>query len=495
MEAFARFIVRFRVAILVVSALMTLGAGALMTRLKVDTDFANYISPDDPIVQRVRQAGEVFGSSHTVVVLVESKDSFAPEIVQAIARLTKGFRNEPGVSSVMSLTNIVDIKKTASGLEVADLIPSQALGDPAALAEVKRYTQGKSSYSSFLVSADGQFTAIYINIAESAKKDEVAKRLRVVTETLWPEASRPAKVHFAGEPMIMNYLDRIIVQDMVVLVPLVVLLLLGILYFSFRTLRGVVLPMLAVLMATVVTFGIMGLAGSPLTIIAAIMPVVLISNGSAYGIHMLNFISLSYDQNRDSAGAVRVALGLVTVPIMNSAITTFIGFMSFVMGLLTIFESFGIYTAIGIAASLLFALTFIPAVVCCLKPPAASAKSGDEGATAATFLSRPLAAVAHMIHDHPRAVLAVAAATTLAAAPGIFRLQSDFDMLSFFKETSEPRQADALMTREFGGTMAYMIHVKGPVKDPLVLGEIYRLQKHLRHTLGSTRVNSRFASQ
>ena len=115
MEAFARFIVRFRVAILVVSALMTLGAGALMTRLKVDTDFANYISPDDPIVQRVRQAGEVFGSSHTVVVLVESKDSFAPEIVQAIARLTKGFRNEPGVSSVMSLTNIVDIKKTASG--------------------------------------------------------------------------------------------------------------------------------------------------------------------------------------------------------------------------------------------------------------------------------------------------------------------------------------------------------------------------------------------
>jgi len=491
MEAFANFVIRYRKAILVLSVVVTVGAGALMTRLTVDTDFSNFLSATDPVIKHSREVGNAFGSNYTAMVLVESEDSFAPEILRGINRLTRAYKDQPGVGSVISLTNVVDIKKTDSGLEVADLIPGEAtLDDPAALAELRRYTLSKSTYANFLVSPDARFTAIYVNIAESAPKGVVAKDLRNVTETLWPAADRPAKISYAGEPMVLNYLEHLIVRDMVVLVPLVLILLMGILYLSFRTLRGVVLPLLAVLMATVVTFGIMGLTATPLTIIAAIMPVVLLSNGSAYGIHMLNFISLNYGKTSDSAGAVQVALRQVAVPILLSAVTTFIGFISFVMGVLTLFHTFGIYTAIGIAASLVFALLFIPAVVCFLKPPSTTARAGGDGATAASFLNRPLTAVAHILCDHPRKVLAAVVLTAIALVPGIFRLQSDFDLLGFFSKQSEPRQADAVMTREFGGTMAYMVHMKGPVKDPLVLGEIYRLHKHMRQAIHSPLVNS-----
>jgi len=252
----------------------------------------------------------------------------------------------------------------------------------------------------------------------------------------------------------------------------------------------VVLPMSAVLMATVVTFGVMGLTGAPLTLIAAIMPVVLISNGSAYGIHMLNFISLSYAQAPDGPGAVRAALKLVTLPILLSAITTFIGFLSFVAGLLTIFEDFGIYTAVGILASLAFALLFVPAMVAGLKAPRAAAQAAGSDTAAASFLDRPLQALAGGLYAHRRLALAAIVLVVLGLIPGILRVRSDFDILAFFKEDSEPRQADAVMTREFGGTMAYQIHIKGPIKDPLVMGEMYRLHKHLRQAIGSRLVNS-----
>jgi hypothetical protein len=491
MQAFADVVIRHRKAILALAVVASIGAGALMTTLTVDTDFANYLSQADPAIRHSKEVGEAFGSNYTAVVLVESDDSFAPEVLRGIQRLTRGFQDDPGVASVISLTNVVDVRKTEAGLEVADLFPGEAaLDDPAALAELRRYTLGKATYQNFLVSADGRFTALYVNIAENARKDVVAKALRARAEALWPAAGRPATLSFAGEPMMMNYLDHIIIRDMTVLVPLVVVLLVGILYLSFRTLRGVLLPLGAVLMATAVTFGLMGLTGTSLTLIAAIMPVVLLSNGSAYGIHMLSFIALNSDHARDSSDAVRAALRLVTVPILMSAITTFIGFMSFVLSVLTLFQTFGIFTAVGIAASLFFALTFIPAAVCSLKLPRTTVSSGGRGATAASFLDRPLVGVAHLLHDHPRTVLAVSLVLVLALVPGIFRLRIDFDMLSFFAEGSEPRRADSVMTREFGGSMNYSVHVRGPVKDPLVLGEMYRLHKHLRQTLGSSAVNS-----
>ncbi len=491
MEAFANFVIRHRKAILLLSVVVTVVSAALMTRLTIDTNFANYLSPTDPVIVRSKEVGNAFGANYTAMVLIESKDAFAPEVLNGISRLSKAYKQTEGVVSVISLTSIVDVKKTDSGLEVSDLIPNEAvLDDPTALAALRQYTLGKSTYANFLVSPDGRFTAIYVNLAENAAQDVAARALRKATDSLWPPESRPVKISYAGQPMIMNYLDHIVVRDMVVLVPLVVLLLVGILYYSFRTLRGVVLPLVAVLLATVVTFGLMGLTGAPLTLIAAIMPVVLISNGSAYGVHMLNFISLSYDQAHDSEGAVRVALRLVTVPILLSAVTTFIGFMSFVMGLLTVFESFGIYTAIGITAALVFALTFIPAAVCGLKPPKKGARAGEESGSTAAYLNRPLKALADGIYAHQRLALGLIVLIVLGLVPGIFMVKSDFDMLDFFQKDSEPRQADAVMTREFGGTLAYQIHLRGPVKDPVFMGETYRLHKHLRKAIGSPLVNS-----
>ncbi|MGC4120850.1 MAG: MMPL family transporter [Myxococcales bacterium] len=446
----------------------------------------------NPVIVASKEVGNAFGSNKTAVVLIESKETFSPDVLKGVARLTKAYKDHAGVVSVISLTNIVDVKKTETGLEVTDLIPNEAVfDDPAKLAELRKYTLSKSTYANFLVSPDARYTALYISVAEDAAKDQVALGLRATTDQVWPEAGRPVKITFAGMPMLMTYLNHIVVRDMVVLVPLVIVLLVVILYLSFRAVRGVVLPMAAVLMATVVTFGVMGLTGAPLTLIAAIMPVVLISNGSAYGIHMLNFISLAYAKERDSAGAVRSALKLVTVPILNSAITTFIGFLSFVAGLLTIFEDFGIYTAVGITASLLFAVVFIPAVVVYLKPPKNAAQSESEDDTAAaSFLNRPLMALAEALHSHQKLALVGVVVLTAALVPGILRVKSDFDILDFFSRESEPRQADAVMTREFGGTSAYQIHVKGPIKDPLVMGEMYRIHKHLRQGIHSSLVNS-----
>ena len=61
-----------------------------------------------------------------------------------------------------------------------------------------------------------------------------------------------------------------------------------VLFASFRTAAGVLLPLVTVLLSVVWTMGLMGFVGIPLTQITSALPVVLLATGSAYGIHIMH---------------------------------------------------------------------------------------------------------------------------------------------------------------------------------------------------------------
>ena len=77
------------------------------------------------------------------------------------------------------------------------------------------------------------------------------------------------------------------IHDLLTLIPLVTLVVLLSLYFSFHTFSGTILPLISVLMATIWSCGIMSLAHVTFTIVASVIPVCLIACGSAYGIHVI----------------------------------------------------------------------------------------------------------------------------------------------------------------------------------------------------------------
>ena len=65
------------------------------------------------------------------------------------------------------------------------------------------------------------------------------------------------------------------------------MLVLIVLYLSFRRVRAVVLTMITVLMAVVWTLGIMVLTGKAITLGTFVLPPLLLVIGSSYSIHVL----------------------------------------------------------------------------------------------------------------------------------------------------------------------------------------------------------------
>src|SRR5262249_31844064 len=114
----------------------------------------------------------------------------------------------------------------------------------------------------------------------------------------------------------------------------------------------------------------MGWAGVPVYLTMAVLPVILVSMGLADEIHVFT----RYRQHRDSmpgasvAELTRLAMDEMCLPIVATALTTAIGFLSFAISPLGPVQAFGLFTAIGIVFCMFWTLTVIPAMIVKLAP-------------------------------------------------------------------------------------------------------------------------------
>ena len=165
----------------------------------------------------------------------------------------------------------------------------------------------------------------------------------------------------------MTDISKFVLGDMSKLTPIVALLVMLILYFSFRSFRGIFLPLGTVFISLVWVLGIMGRAGYSITLISGIMPVLLIAVGSAYGIHMLSKYYEDVRSEDDKEKQLKDAMREVGVPIVLAGVTTMIGFLALMSSELSLIKEFGFFTAAGILFAVIVSTTLLPALLVMLR--------------------------------------------------------------------------------------------------------------------------------
>jgi len=465
----ARLVIRLRFLILGGTLLLTLLALFLLKDLRINSDILSYLPPDDPATILNTYISNTYGGSQLAVVALEAEDVFTPEVLRDIAALSEHFSGLEGVLSVTSLTRVLDIRKQEDWLEIGWLVdPDAPPLDAEQLAALRRYTLSKPMYPGRIVSADAGTALVVSRLREDADKAELAREIRRSTAVL---LASEARVVFAGLPFQLVEISDLVRLDLLRLIPLAALLITGCLYAGFRSFRGVLLPLLPALIATVWTLGVMSLTEVRFSVISNIIPVVLIAVGSAYSIHVLSAFRERGDHARDQADAAR-ALRLVALPVALAALTTMAGFLAFIWGsYLTMIREFGLFCALGVCFALLLSLTFIPALLTLLPPPAAGRPSRG----------RPLSRLLiRLIERRRRAVLACAGLLVLISAAGFPLIRREVDILSYFRPGTEIRAAEEMMKKTFGGSQTLQILVSGDIKDPAVLKKMKELEEYLR---------------
>ena len=453
----------------------TLFLGYQLKNLEINADILSSLPDDDPDALLLKEIGEKFGSNNMGIIILETNNVYQPEVLEDVKSITDTLGIIDGILSVTSLTNIINIKSDEFGFEIGKLVDEYDLPtSKEALDELKQNVLANEMYKGSIVSEDGTSTLIIFTLQDKADVQMVAKTVIEKTESL----ASSGRLYYIGSPMLVTYISDLMRRDLMRLLPFAFLLIALILYLSFKSFRGVVYPLITALIAIVWSLGVMSLLGFKMSMISNNIPIILLAVGTAYTIHVLNRINQIVGADRNKA--IRKALEYVMVPVMLSAITTMIGFVSFIFGAyLDMIFDFGVFTALGTLFACLLSIFFIPALLSVFKSKSSGKNSDDKKISSSILSDKFLSPLHNLLFRHPKYVLTTWGFLILISLSGIYFIERSVDIKDYFKKGNPTREAENIMIEKFGGTKPIFVMFKGDVQSPEVLNRMIQTGEYM----------------
>ena len=158
-------------------------------------------------------------------------------------------------------------------------------------------------------------------------------------------------------------------EDLAFFVPCTLLLIVVMLFLSFRSLRGVLLPVVTVVVSLIWTLGIMVLTGSSLSLGNMALPPLVLVLGTAYSLHI---VAEYYEQVRPERSVAMLSwqrCATTNTPLFIAAFTTVLGFLSLIVNRIVSIRELGLYASIGISTAFILSVVFVPALLILLPLP------------------------------------------------------------------------------------------------------------------------------
>ena len=507
-------ILKYPKFVIAVCLIITFGLCYFIKDLDIDNSTRLFFPQNDASYERLLETEDVYGSMAVVgVSLTSTKGSIiTSENVDVVKNITDRIMAMSDVEDMDSLTHIDYVCETDGAISASQLVPDTYTGTDEDVKQLKdRLAEWNDMYDRVIVNDD--YTATQMQISISTLSQEEADELGIVDSKRKDEAINEIKKiieeEIAGKHLVYRiYGDDIITQnsrsfmisDLVVLIPVVVIVVLLSLFFSFKTVDGTLLPLLTVLMSTAQTCGLMSLFGFKFTIVSSIIPVALIAVGSAYGIHVLTHYYIAMEQSGEEftkekyQEAIFDGLEDVKLAVFLSGITTVIGFISLITSPLVPLHSFAIFTAIGVAISLVLALIFIPALLL-VKSPAGVKREEKRKEKIEKRIREKLKAIGPNSSDtlydiyrffcgtKPRMIV-FSIILIVISVVGLRLLNVETSLTGYFPENCQMNQDIDYVDDEFAGTYTLDFLVRGQQKsdicNPEILKAVDDMENHLR---------------
>ena len=483
MEKISDLIIRFKWQVITSVFLITLFFIYQLFHIKVDSNIINSLPADDPDVSLFREVGEKFGSNEIGMVIIKADHVLMPQVLNDIQIITDTLSNTKGIVSVTSLTNLQHLEVTGDDFQVTNLI--NELNRPKNIEEADALMKKISSdpmITGNLIAKNGTSSVIIFSFDGDTKIQETSKMIMDKIDGL------PLKNehYFAGAPFMVAYVSKVVSHDLAILIPISFLIITLLLYFSFHSVKGVVLPLVTAGLAIVWSMGLFTLLGFKLSMVSNNVPIIILAMGTAYVIHILN--QVAHHDTLDKISNLRKTLSLMMVPVSLSALTTMVGFLSFIFGAyLTMIRDFGILAAMGTFFSGLLAITFVPALIAVF-PEKKKDQQNTPTKKQPVLLRKFLIPLSEKVIHHPKKIVTIWIIIFIISLGGIFMLKRSVSVAGYFKDTHPVSISEQILSESYGGTKPLFITFTGNILSPEVLKAMMDLENYMKESplIGST---------
>ena len=450
----------------------TLFFGNEIRSLKIDADILRSLPDDDPDARLLKKIGKNFGGNNMGVIILETDNIYQTSVLEHIQLLTDTLANIDGITTVSSLTNIINIKGGDYGIEIGKLVDEYEIPEsPKDFQILRNNILNNEMYKGSIVSEDETSTLIIFNLDNNSDVNAIAKNVIQKTE----ELNLPEKLYYIGSPMLLTYISDLMRDDLTNLLPLAFLVIAFILFLSFRSISGVLLPLLIAIIAIVWSLGSMAFLDIKMSMISNNIPIILLAIGSAYTIHVINRIN-KVSQSKET-DVIATALAFVLIPLILAALTTIIGFVSFIFGAyLNMIVDFGIFTALGTLFASLLSIFFVPAILEVVNYKGKKNIKQKEHSYITNYFLKPINA---LLIKRPKTILIFWMVLIAISIVGMSSIKRSVDIQEYFKKNNPTRLAEKIMIEKFGGTKPIFVHFKGNMQSPKVLKTMIKTSEHM----------------
>ncbi|MDB5967916.1 MAG: exporters of the superfamily-like protein [Hydrocarboniphaga sp.] len=495
MTEFVRTVIRFRWAVITAAALLTLGAGALATSLRIVIDPAAILPQSHPFVASKGVLENVFGEKYALIVTVAPRDgrADAATVRHKVTQLSDALLKQKGIirhtlQSVAS-PNTKAIDASVDGLVVQPFSRSLDQGRP-----LTELLAQNPVYRDFIASEDTRTLAVFAQFeADPQGYGAILRRVQPAIDSIRDDS---VDVSVGGHVLILGEIE-LFSERIIFLLPLAIVLIALVHFEAFRSIQGLILPLVTANLALIWVLGIMGASGIQLDVFNATTPILILAVAAGHAVQILKRYYEEYERLSAIGGlspiqanneAIVTAIDKVGRYMILASTVAALGFLSLMVFEIRTVKTFGFFTGLGIVSALVIELTFIPALRSMLPPP----KPRTIGANKPSLwlrLTRWLAA--YLPGSNPYWVWTAVSVMALAGATMV-KLENSNS--SNFADWTQVRKDDAAINSALAGTQLLYLMFDGgrddALKDPAVLRAIGRIQAALAVHAGVGKVVS-----
>lgn len=484
MELFFQRILRFPKLLLVVILLISIVFFSVMRKnTRMETDLDEYMPQKHPAFVYSNRAEEWFNIQDGVIIAIENRDGiYNTGTLKKVKELTKKLQkmDEIEKDDVTSLYTADNIMGTESGLDVRPFFKKVPDSEDE-LNSLRKSVRDNEMIYERLVNPEETVTVVIAEIKDDVFSLKFYHRLLELANSY----EGPEKLYVAGRPIVEGTMAYLGPRDMKRMVPIVIAVIIIVLLLVQRSMKAGFFTLLVVLFSVVWAFGLMAALNIPIYAVSTMIPVMLIAIGVADGIHLYSHLHIFLKENpqADKKSATFDMLKEMWKPVVMTSVTTAVGFISLLTSEVYPIKYFGLFTAFGVMAAMIFSLLMIPAGILVFGLP----RWKDKDESGKESENRFLNAIASRVIRHKYITLFVTILIVAFSVWGTTRVWINSSFLDKFEKDSDIVKTDAFINENFGGTSTLNVILDSEnndaFKEPEILRAIDSLQKDVEGSL------------
>jgi len=418
-----RFILRNRVALLIVIGVLTIFFGYMATKIELSYTYARALPVDDPAYIEYEKYRSLFGEDGSVMVMgFKSENLFDLKKFNEWFDLSEKVKSLGGIQEVISLTKLYNVVKDDSlgEFKFIPLTPEKPKTQ-AELDSIKQLILSLPFYHNLILNPDSNATVMAITF----NKDSLNSKGRIATVKEITDlgdqfaTENNIDIHYSGMPYIRTVFMKKVAGELVLFLGLAFLVTALILWLFFRSFNAVFWSMIVVVIGVIWSLGILGLFGYKITVLSGLIPPLIIIIGLPNCIFLINKYQEELVRHGNKMKALNRTIEKVGLSNFLANVTTSIGFAVFYFTNSTMLVEFGIVAAVNVMATFIIALVFIPVIFSFLAVPTLKHTKHLQGKR----INKIMDWVIHLIHNRRKSIYIVITLLTLVCAFGMTKIE------------------------------------------------------------------------